>query len=142
MCIIMRWSRNLSASWAERFRTSSLLCTYKICDYYSPIPIFSPFLFTPSIYVAILNLQDFSFTCYIVHVDLSLCTVPAVVPPLTVSFIGDSPRVQEDSVEADILLSRPVQSLICRLKGGSLTTEQDCEYQSIDRRMARVRSHA
>ena len=63
MCIIMRWSRNRSASWAERFRTSSLLCTYKLCDYYTPIPILSPFLFTPSLYAPILNLQDFSFTC-------------------------------------------------------------------------------
>ena len=62
-CIIMRWSRNRSASWAERFRNSSLLCTYKLYDYYTPIPILSPFLFTPSLYVAILNLQDFSFTC-------------------------------------------------------------------------------
>ena len=67
MCIIIRWSRNRSASWAERFWTSSLLCTYKLCDYYTPIPILSPFLFTPSLYVAILNLQNFSFTCYIVH---------------------------------------------------------------------------
>ena len=63
MCIIMRWSRNHSATWAERFRTSSLLCTYKLCDYYTPIPILSPFLFTPSLYAPILNLQDFSFTC-------------------------------------------------------------------------------
>ena len=63
MCIIMRWSRNRSANWAERFRTSSLLCTYKLCDYYSPIPILSAFLFTPSLYAPILNLQDFSFTC-------------------------------------------------------------------------------
>ena len=59
----MRWSRNCSASWAERFRTSSLLCTYKLYDYYSTIPILSPFLFTPSLYVLILNLQDVSFTC-------------------------------------------------------------------------------
>ena len=28
MCIIIRWSRNHSPSWAERFQTSSLLCTY------------------------------------------------------------------------------------------------------------------
>ena len=62
MCIIMRWSRNRSASWAERFRTSSLLCTYKLCDYYTPIPILSPFLFTPSLYAPILNLHDISFT--------------------------------------------------------------------------------
>ena len=31
--------------------------------YYSSIPILSLFLFTPSLYVAILNLKDFSFTC-------------------------------------------------------------------------------
>ena len=67
MCIIIRWSRNLSANWAERFWTSSLLCTYKLCDYYTPIPILSPLLFTPSLYVAILNLQDFSFTCVNKH---------------------------------------------------------------------------
>ena len=36
MCIIMRWSRNFSANWAERFRTSSLLGTYKLCNYYTP----------------------------------------------------------------------------------------------------------
>ena len=71
MCIIMRWSRNHSATWAERFRTSSLLCTYKLCDYYTPIPILSPFLFTPSLYAPILNLQDFSFTCD----NLQLCTL-------------------------------------------------------------------
>ena len=63
MCIIMRWSRNLSANWVERFWTSSLLCTYNLCDYYTPIPILSPLLFTPSLYAPILNLQDFSFTC-------------------------------------------------------------------------------
>ena len=63
MCIIMRWSRNHSASWAERFWTSSSLCTYKLCDYYTPIPILSLCLFTPSLYALILNLQDFSFTC-------------------------------------------------------------------------------
>ena len=56
--------RNCSASLAERFRTSSLVCTYKLCDYYSPIPILSLFLSTPSLYAPILNLQDFSFTCY------------------------------------------------------------------------------
>ena len=100
MCIIMRWSRNRSASWAERFRTSPLLCTYKLCDYYSRnrsaswaerfrtslllctcklcdyyslIPILSPFLFTPSLYVAILNLQDFLFTCNIRASGDALC---------------------------------------------------------------------
>ena len=40
----MRWSRNRSACWAEGFWTSPLLWTYKLCDYYSPIPILSPFL--------------------------------------------------------------------------------------------------
>ncbi|CAI8033862.1 hypothetical protein GBAR_LOCUS19099, partial [Geodia barretti] len=50
----------------------------------------------------------------------------AAVSPLEVAFIKDSPLVQRDSVEAHILLSRPVQSLVCRLKGGSISTEQDC----------------
>ena len=79
MCIIIMWSRNLSASWAERFRTSSLLCTYKLCDYYSPIPILSPFLFTPSLYVAILNLQDYSFTC--IQSTTVLCDRDGQGPP-------------------------------------------------------------
>ena len=38
--------------------TTSLLCTYKQCDYCNPIKILS-FLFTPSLYEAILNLQGF-----------------------------------------------------------------------------------
>ena len=55
--------------------------------------------------------------------------VPAVVPPLLVSFINDSPRVMRDSVEADILLSRPVQSLVCRLKRGRVEVDEvDCEH--------------
>ena len=55
-------------------------------------------------------------------------TVPAVVPPLVVSFINDSPRVQGDSVEAEIALSRPVQSLVCRLKGkDTVPMEKNCE---------------
>ena len=77
MCIIMRWSRNRSASWAERFRTSSLLCTYKLCDYYTPIPILSPFLFTPSLYVAILNLQDFHLLVIISCLHIALEYVPS-----------------------------------------------------------------
>ena len=55
--------------------------------------------------------------------------VPAVVPPLLVSFINDSPRVMRDSVEADILLSRPVQSLVCRLKRSRVEVDEvDCEH--------------
>ena len=64
--------------------------------------------------------------------------VVVAVLPLVVRFISDSPRVMGDSVEADILISRPVQadilisrpvqSLICRLKAGSFITEQDCEH--------------
>ena len=69
---IMRWSQNRSASWAERFWTSSLLCIYELYDYYSPIPILSPFLFTPSRYVAILNLQDFSFCTCLFNLCLSI----------------------------------------------------------------------
>ena len=57
-------------------------------------------------------------------------TAPDQVPPLLVSFINDSPRVMRDSVEADILLSRPVQSLVCRLKrtqDPDYVEEADCE---------------
>ena len=54
--------------------------------------------------------------------------VVVAVLPLVVRFINDSPRVMGDSVEADILISRPVQSLVCRLKAGSFNTEQDCEH--------------
>ena len=56
--------------------------------------------------------------------------VPAVVPPLLVSFINDSPRVLRDSVEADILISRPVRSLVCRLKRGRVeVAEVNCEHK-------------
>ena len=51
-----------------------------------------------------------------------------------VSFINDSPRVVGDSVEADILLSRPVQSLSCKLKRSqspAYMEEVDCEYCNI-----------
>ena len=55
--------------------------------------------------------------------------VPTVAPPLLLSFINDSPRVLRDSVEADILVSRPVQSLVCRLKRGRVeVNEVNCEY--------------
>ena len=67
MCIMMRWPQNLSASLAEKFWTSALLCTYKQCDHYSPIPILSPFL---SLYVTILKLQDFLFILYTKHCAL------------------------------------------------------------------------
>ena len=64
MCIIISRSEISLPNQPSNFRTTSLLWTYKLCDYYSPIPILSPFLFTPSSYMAILNLQDFSFTCF------------------------------------------------------------------------------
>ena len=55
-------------------------------------------------------------------------TASAIVPPLVVSFINDSPRVHGDTVEADVLLSRPVQSLVCRLRAqGSEPIEKDCK---------------
>ena len=52
---------------------------------------------------------------------------PAAVPPLVVSLINGSPLVRNDSVEVDISLSRPVQSLVCTLRGDSDTIEKDCE---------------
>ena len=60
MCIIMRWSQNCSASWAEIL---DLIIMH--IQSYSPIPILSPFLFTRSLFAPILNLKDFSFTCII-----------------------------------------------------------------------------
>ena len=54
--------RNLSAQLAERIQDHLIIMHIKLCNYYSPIPTLSPFLFTPSLYVAILNVQDFSFT--------------------------------------------------------------------------------
>ena len=66
---------------------------------------------------------------YILYNYTDIIAVPAVVPPLLVSFINDSPRVMRDSMEADILLSRPVQSLVCRLKRGRVEVDEvDCEY--------------
>ena len=59
--------------------------------------------------------------------DVRSMYVVVAVLPLMVSFINYSPRVMGDSLEADILSSRPIQSLICRLKAGSFITEQDCE---------------
>ena len=64
-----------------------------------------------------------------VRIYILLLTVPAQVPPLEVTFINDSPRVESSSVEADIVLSRPVQSLMCILKGRSVNLEMDCECQ-------------
>ena len=43
------------------FGTTLLCILYNLCDYYSPTQFLSPFL--PSLYLAILNLQDFSFSC-------------------------------------------------------------------------------
>ena len=72
-------------------------------------------------------LGDQEFEAYIGHVesyeDLSL----EVIPPPVVSFINDSPCVMEDSVEAYILISRPVQSLVCFLRRGSVTIKENCE---------------
>ena len=52
----MRWSQNHSASWAERFQTSSFICTYKSCDYL--VPFHPCLLFFFVLYVAILYRQD------------------------------------------------------------------------------------
>ena len=90
VCIIMRWPRNRSASWAERFRTSSLLCTYTLCDYYSPIPILSLLLFIPFLYAPILNLQD--FTCiYSTGVCLRIMSLRYLKLPLILLVLGFRP---------------------------------------------------
>ena len=48
---------------------------FSTCDYYSPITILSPFLFTRSLYAPILNLQDFSFTCKSTNAHSASCAI-------------------------------------------------------------------
>ena len=63
-----------------------VLIALALCDYYSSIPILSPFLFTLSLYVAILNLQDFSFTCLLSFLmPLAFAYVVAMVMVVVVS---------------------------------------------------------
>ena len=63
--------------------------------------------------------------------NMTFNVVSAQVPPLQVSLINDSPRVVNNTVEVDILISRPVQRLVCRLKG---VPEKDCEHVLIHAR--------
>ena len=53
MCIIMGGSKIAQLVGQRDFEPPHFYA-HKLCDYYSPIPILSPFLFTPSLY-------DFSF---------------------------------------------------------------------------------
>ena len=78
MCIIMRRSKISLPNLLSDFGTTSLLCTYKLCDYYSPI--LSPFLFTPSLYLAIviLSAQTLSVVCR--RGDSSFCLVSSLSP--------------------------------------------------------------
>ena len=101
---ITKYVRNRSASWAERFQTSSLLCTYKLCHYYSPIPILSPFLFTPSLYVAILNLQDFSFTlykalpCFVISLQYLVSLICSIILRTDIAGLNEAKRLLEEAV--------------------------------------------
>ena len=54
--------------------------------------------------------------------------VPVQVPPLTVHFINDSPRVINTSMEADIVVSRPAQSLVCSLRSAFVDLSVNCEF--------------
>ena len=67
--------------------------------------------------------------CCTLSTMLLCTTVPGQVPPLTVHFINDSPRVMNNSVEADIVLSRPVQSLVCNVRSTSVDISMDCEFR-------------
>ena len=56
---------------------------------------------------------------------------PPQVPPLLVQFINNSPRLTTNSVKVDIALSRPVQSLVCVLKGLSTSTTVNCKCYTV-----------
>ena len=79
MCIIMRWSRNRSAGWQRDFRPPHY---YAHTNYVTIILPFQScllsFLHHPY-YVAILNLQDFSFTC--IQSTTVLCDRDGQGPP-------------------------------------------------------------
>ena len=54
--------------------------------------------------------------------------VPASVPPLEVVLTGGSPRVNESSVEAEFVTTRPVTGVRCFLRYENKNDYKDCEY--------------
>ena len=54
-------------------------------------------------------------------------SVRSSVPPLMVHFVNDSPRVVQDSVEAEFVTSRPVVGVTCFLRSPTDRSYEDCE---------------
>ena len=55
-------------------------------------------------------------------------SVRSSVPPLMVHFVNDSPRVVQDSVEAEFVTSRPVVGATCFLRSPTDRSYEDCEF--------------
>ena len=55
-------------------------------------------------------------------------SVRSSVPPLMVHFVNDSPRVVQDSVEAEFVTSRPVVGVTCFLRSPTDRSYEDCEF--------------
>ena len=65
----------------------------------------------------------------ITTVECPTHTAPAKVPTLFVWMVKDSPRLSGDSVEVDIVISRPTQLLNCILRGvTTMSYRRDCKY--------------
>ena len=45
-----------------------------------------------------------------------------------VHLINNSPRVMNDAVEADIIVSRPAQSLVCSLRSAFVDLSMECKF--------------
>ena len=55
-------------------------------------------------------------------------SVSAQVPPVGVYLINESPRVTDNSVQADFLLTRPVYGVRCFLRSKFDRIWKDCEF--------------
>ena len=55
----------------------------------------------------------------------------ASVPPLEVVLTGGSPRVNESSVEAEFVTTRPVTGVRCFLRYENKNDYKDCEYTAL-----------
>ena len=74
------------SSWAERFQTSSFLCTYKLCDYYSPILL----SFLHHSYMWPFSIcKIFSFTCTLLALWLQQTSTVAKVRVIIICYTGN-----------------------------------------------------
>lgn len=54
----------------------------------------------------------------------SYTAVRPILPKIRIQFINNSPRVEEGTVEADFILTRPASKVTCQLGKGS---QEDCK---------------